>query len=175
MKLPRVKVPYWQIIAIPLLLWFLGAGMNQMVLIANWGKFPVMFNDYQVTLIKSAQRKACEPAPPKQDELPFWLRQGAPTPKSSTTFSMFDTSVATSPVCEAINQNGQFTDNVHTIMGHNSHLKFLADIFDMGPMIFSFGDFLIMLGEYLGEMAGLAWLVLIIRKFNEVAPHDSRL
>ena len=167
MKLPRV--PYWQFVAIPLLLYFLGAGMNQAVLVANWGKFPVMFNDYQVTIIKAVQRKECEPAPVKR-ELPPWLRFAARSPKSPSQFSSLDTSVALNPVCEALSENGQFTDNVHTIMGHNSRLKFMADVFNMGTIIYSPGDFLILLGEYLGDMAGLAWVVLILRKFNEVTP-----
>jgi hypothetical protein len=165
MRLP--KIPFWQLIAIPLLLWVVGAGMNQAVLIANWGKFPVMYNEFQITIYKAVQQKQCSPSPEEKRLLPPWMGRAAQTPKSPEKFSVFDTSVATNPVCEALMSNGQFTDNVHTIMGHNSNLKFLADVFNLGPAIYSLGDFLILAAEYLGDMAGLAWIVLIIRKFNE--------
>jgi hypothetical protein len=38
------RIPYWQLIALPILAMFLGAASNQVVLIANDGRFPVQLN-----------------------------------------------------------------------------------------------------------------------------------
>lgn len=135
MKILR-KFPYWYLIAIPVLMFVLGAASNQAVLIANHGKFPVMMNEAEVSL-------AC--APPSED-------------KESQKFSIFNSSV---PSCT---KGGQFLDRTHSIMGPNSHLKALADIFDLGEAVFSLGDFSIMLGTFLLKFTPLAWLFLTIRK-----------
>lgn len=42
------KFPYWQLLAIPVLLFGLGAGSNQIVLVANHGTFPVMVNKVDI-------------------------------------------------------------------------------------------------------------------------------
>jgi len=41
------KIPYWYLIAVPVLLIGLGAASNQAVLITNHGKFPVLINEAQ--------------------------------------------------------------------------------------------------------------------------------
>src|SRR5208282_614182 len=38
------KFPYWYLLAVPILLYCLGVSSNQIVLVANHGKFPVMMN-----------------------------------------------------------------------------------------------------------------------------------
>lgn len=42
------RIPYWYLIVIPVLLIVLGAASNQLVLIANGGRFPVLLNAAQI-------------------------------------------------------------------------------------------------------------------------------
>ena len=42
-------------------------------------------------------------------------------------------------------------DDVHCLMTSHTHLNFLADVFDMHDAIYSIGDFMLMLGEWLGS------------------------
>ena len=49
-------------------------------------------------------------------------------------------------------KGGEMIDRVHSVMGPNSHLKALADIFPLGRAIYSIGDGMISLGEALLEI-----------------------
>ncbi len=60
-------------------------------------------------------------------------------------------------------KGGEMIDKTHSVMGPNSHLKFLADIFPIGS-IYSIGDGLIALGEWLLSFCPYMWLALVIRK-----------
>jgi hypothetical protein len=60
-------------------------------------------------------------------------------------------------------KGGQMLDQRHSIMGPNSNLKFLADIFNFGGM-YSIGDGFIALGEWLLTFTPFMWLALVIRK-----------
>lgn len=42
------KFPYWYLLAVPVLLFALGAALNQIVLIANHGTFPVQANKVMI-------------------------------------------------------------------------------------------------------------------------------
>jgi hypothetical protein len=55
-------------------------------------------------------------------------------------------------------------DDVHCIMTSKTHLNAMADIFDLGGGIYSIGDFGIILGETLGPLANLGWVILVVRK-----------
>jgi hypothetical protein len=124
---------YWPVFAAPLLLMFMGVCSNQLVLISNGGKFPVMVNEKQ--RIEHQQ---------------------------STEVDIGDLHVVV-PVAEK--QESQFLgDDVHSIMGKNSHLKALADIFNIGEGVASIGDFLILAGEKMWAFAPVIWLTLITRK-----------
>jgi len=125
------RLPYWQLLAVPVMLWMLGAGSNQLVLIANHGKFPVMVNDVQIA-------RMCPDAKDIDEKY-----KGI--------------------ACTSDGKGGQYLDPVHTVMGANSHLKFLADIFDLGS-IYSIGDFMLMLGEWLWSFTPYMWIALVIRK-----------
>lgn len=59
---------------------------------------------------------------------------------------------------------GEMIDNTHSVMGPNSHLKFLADIFPLGHAIYSVGDGLLYLGDWLLSFTPFMWLALTIRK-----------
>lgn len=55
-------------------------------------------------------------------------------------------------------------DDVHSVMGPNSHLKALADIFALPQGTASIGDFLILAGEWLWSYCPIIWLTLVLRK-----------
>ena len=60
-------------------------------------------------------------------------------------------------------KGGEMLDRTHSIMGPNSHLKALADIFPLGNT-YSIGDGLIYLGEWLQTFCPFMWLGLALRK-----------
>lgn len=129
----KIKIPYWQVLAIPVLFMAIGAFSNQAVLIANGGKFPTMVNEKQ-----KAEHQ------------------------SSTVIDTGDFKIVV-PVAEK--EESQFLgDDVHSVMGKNSHLKALADIFNVGEGIASIGDFFVMAGVWLWKFAPIVWLTLVIKK-----------
>ena len=140
-----LKVPYWYLIAIPLLSIALGTVSNQVVLWANFDKFPVMSNNEKI-------HQSCQtpdrPKAPKKDA-PSILK---PQPAKD------------SDLCR---NGGIFLDDTHVIMTKDSKLKFLADIWDFHEVTYSIGDFFLMFAEWMLSWAPLAWLVLVIRKFIE--------
>lgn len=54
-------------------------------------------------------------------------------------------------------------DAIHTCMTAASHLKFLADIFNMHAYIESIGDVLLDVGSYLMGPAFFTWCILMIK------------
>ena len=60
----------------------------------------------------------------------------------------------------------QAIDDVHVTMTSQTHLNFLADVFDLGA-IYSIGDFTIMLGEWMLTFTPFIWGALVIRKLTE--------
>jgi hypothetical protein len=131
----------WLVLA-PLLMIVLGIASNQAVLIANHGKFPVMLNERQVMKLEQAQQKHdAEAKMPKDDP-------------DTSKFSIANTGKTTRL------WNGQFMDDVHSVMGPNSRLKFMADIFDLGN-IYSVGDGFIIISQFF-----FPYLVLICLGLN---------
>jgi hypothetical protein len=55
-------------------------------------------------------------------------------------------------------------DDTHCLMTSKTHLNLLADVFDFHSSIFSIGDFMLMLGEWLFSLAPVAWVTLALRK-----------
>lgn len=136
----KIKIPYWQIIAIPFLLIAAGTSSNQAVLIANHGKFPVMVNPVQQ---KEFQQK-------EQEDIqigPFRVEM----PKSP-----------------AVTDSEYLGDDVHTVMGNNSRLKILADIINTHDGVMSVGDVFIMAGTWLWGFAPIVWLTLVLKKVWEL-------
>jgi len=130
------KFPYLYLLAIPLLLILLGTASNQAVLIANHGKFPVMLNEAQYSHFCSA---------PEDEEMKFSVTDSSISPMSCT-------------------EGGQFIDDVHSVMGKNSHLKALSDIFNLKVAIYSIGDFLLMLGYWLLSFSWISYITLVVRR-----------
>lgn len=62
-------------------------------------------------------------------------------------------------------------DKVHSVMQPTDHLKFLADWIDLGDGMYSPGDLLLMLGDWLWTYAPLVWAICLLQfaftgKFN---------
>ena len=56
-------------------------------------------------------------------------------------------------------------DDIHCVMTSDTHLNALADIFDFGG-IYSIGDFMLMLGQWLLEYSLVVWLVVVILRLR---------
>jgi hypothetical protein len=58
-------------------------------------------------------------------------------------------------------------DDVHCIMDEQSHLKALADIFDFHTAIYSVGDGLIELGQWLMGFSMPVWMFEVVRRLRK--------
>ena len=125
------------LLAIPVLFTFLGAASNQVVLIANHDSFPVMLNDKKLRDMT------------KKDEEQFIKVQF----------------LAPTPAYEA--NDVVMLDDVHCNMTSETHLNFLADIFDLKDAIYSIGDFMLMLGEWLGSFTFAIFVFDVARKLRK--------
>ena len=61
-----------------------------------------------------------------------------------------------------------YLDDVHVAMTSHTHLNALADIFDMKDAIYSIGDFLLMLGEWLWVFAPFVFIFDATRKLAKL-------
>jgi len=136
------RIPYWYLLAIPILFVGFGAALNQVVLIANHDSFPVMINAEQL-------ENTCSP----QEDV------GASDFLNGDAQTVVNLNLCT--------EGGEFLDDTHVIMTSKTHLNFLADVFDLGGSICSVGDLGITAGSWMWDFAFPAWIVLIIRKFVE--------
>ena len=59
-------------------------------------------------------------------------------------------------------KDGMVGDDVHCVMTKATHLNFLADIFDFHDAIYSIGDLLLELGEWLWVFCPFVWGFAII-------------
>lgn len=144
------RLPFWQVIAVPVLLIFAGAFSNQMVLVSNDACFPVQVNSAEI-----AKMLEKDPTPP--DDF--------------NEFSILNATVkhVVKVPDAAPSQDRVMLDTTHSVMRHSDHLKFLADWINLKDGVYSPGDELIILGEYLWAFAPLSWLVLVIKKFYDLA------
>ena len=149
------KIPYWYLIAAPFLSLVLGVASNQAVLIANHDKFPVLVNEEKL------HSHFCAPADASNDLAADIVKAltGKDLPKVAAK--------SMTPDPYTCSNGGEFLDDTHIIMTKKTHLNALADVFDLKDAIYSIGDFLIMLGEWIFSWAPLAWLVLVLRKHIE--------
>ena len=128
------------LLAAPLLVTFLGIASNQVVLIANHDKFPVMLNQLKLQKIQDAKD-----ANPEEDAiLPIFTKEQP----------------------AEVSDNFVMLDNVHCVMTSDTHLNFLADVFDFGD-IYSIGDFMLMLGEWLGSFTFAIFVFDVVRKLRK--------
>jgi hypothetical protein len=115
----------------------IGAASNQLVLIANHDKFPVMVNAYKLKQMQA--------------------------PRETIFERIFGSHPITAPQPAVEDPDGMI-DEVHCVMTDKTHLNFLADIFDLHDAIYSIGDFGLMLGDWLQTFCPFVWAALIIRK-----------
>ena len=59
-------------------------------------------------------------------------------------------------------------DDVHCVMTNHTHLNALADVFDIGG-IYSIGDFLLYLGQWLGAFCPFIWGYAVTDKLRKTA------
>jgi hypothetical protein len=114
------------ILAVPFLFTLLGSASNKLVIATNHDKFPVMVNDAKLF---EYQHKLTEEAQSDDEDL------------------------AEHAAVKLEELEHGYLDDTHVIMTKSTHLNFLADIFDLRDGIYSIGDFLIMLGEWLGSFS----------------------
>jgi hypothetical protein len=132
------KTALW-IIAVPMLVFGLGAASNQLVLAVNKDRFPVMWNTYKVVNYEMELMKATQSEDP-----------------DVALKARFD--------LEALMQGG-YLDDTHVVMTSKTHLNFLADWIDLGS-IYSPGDMLLYLGEYGMGYSSVVWMVVVLGKLN---------
>lgn len=121
------------ILALPLFLNLFGAGMNQAVLAANHDRFPVMLNEYKVY-----QRRF---------ELEVVAQSKSP--------EALDAQIALVAL-----EHG-YLDSTHVLMGAHTHLNWLADYIDLHSAIYSPGDLILAVSEWLWSFAPIAWITLL--------------
>jgi len=122
------RASFLWLLLLPYILIYTGAASNQLVLIANGDKFPVMVNAYNIARFE-AQEKQREITAADEDFIPL---------------------------------PNDMLDSVHCIMTHQTHLNFLADVFDLKDGTYSIGDFGIIAGEQGADIIPFVWLGLII-------------
>ena len=124
----------WILLA-PYIVTGLGAASNQAVLIANHDKFPVMVNAVKLDEYTGE---------PKIDIVTVLTgKPSAEKPKPT---------------------DAAYIDDVHIVMTDQTHLNFLADVFDMHEAIYSIGDFGLMLGEWMQSFCPMVFLALVFKK-----------
>jgi hypothetical protein len=125
------------ILLIPVALQITGAASNQAVLIANGDRFPVMVN--AAKLEEMQEEKAAESAE-REHSLPFAWQSTEP--------------------------DGML-DDVHCVMTNETHLNALADIIDLHDGMYSIGDLMLILGEWLMTFAPFVWGYAVIGKLRK--------
>jgi hypothetical protein len=73
-----------------------------------------------------------------------------------------------SPMPASVEQKDDtvYLDDVHCLMTSHTHLNALADIFDLKDGIYSIGDFLLMLGEWVGVFAPFVYVFDVTKKLS---------
>jgi hypothetical protein len=66
---------------------------------------------------------------------------------------------------KVLNDGTIMLDEVHCLMTNETHLNFLADIFDFGHQIESIGDLFIDFGQWLWGYAPFIWGISLLRKY----------
>ena len=150
------KIPYWYLIAIPLLSIGLGTVSNQVVLWDNFDKFPVMYNAEKI-------HESCKPKD-KADDLAADIIK-ALSGSGKTKNLHLQLSAPDPNVCA---NGGPFLDHIHVIMTKDSKLKALADIWDFHDVTYSIGDFMLMLGEWFSVFAPFVFVFDTTRKLSKL-------
>lgn len=120
---------------------FVGAASNQLVLVANHDRFPVMVN----------ARK---------------LREFEKRDRESSTVQAIASLRGIAPPVPSPNDDDGMIDDTHCVMTKDTRLNFLADWIDLHPAIYSPGDLLMDFGDFLGNYSFIFWLALVLNNFS---------
>lgn len=134
------KTMLW-VLLLPSTVWYTGAASNQLVIVANNGKFPVQTNPTYLAKHRLEVDREIAEAQAAGDG-------GAVQ------------------AIQSVDAQGML-DSVHCVMTKNTHFNLLADIFDLHSGIYSIGDFMLMLGEWLGTFCPYVWGALALMKLKE--------
>jgi hypothetical protein len=148
------KTALW-ILLLPVAIIGVGAASNQLVLIANHDKFPVMVNSAGSRILELNQFTAYEEA---------LKRMNDPKEKEKSRQAAFETTEK----IKIMHETGML-DEKHCIMTSETHLNALADIFDFNDGTYSIGDELLSLGEWLGSFCLFVWGYIVIDKLRKTA------
>lgn len=93
---------------------------------------------------------------------PAWMAtQCAPIDKDDEEYAVIPAA--------SCKKGGEMIDMTHSVMGPNSHLKALGDIIPLGRNIYSIGDGLLYLGDWLLSFMPFMWVALVLRKLYTTA------
>jgi len=142
------KTMLW-IILLPWAIFGVGVASNQLVLVANHGKFPIMETQTQTASIRSVQIIRIA-------ELEQEIKDGEDS-------SDQDESLAEIAILETALKEGMI-DDVHCFMTDKTRLNWLADIFNLRIAIFSVGDGMLNAAEAMQTYCLFAWILLMSAK-----------
>lgn len=148
------KTALW-ILLLPVAIGGLGAASNQLVLIANHDKFPVMVNSFVEKRLSLKQFIAYQKAVEIYED-------DKEKPKSR------EAAAERAATIKIIHETGMI-DETHCIMTPETHLNFLADVFDFHDGTYSVGDGLLYLGEWMWSPGLLLWGFIMVDKVRKTA------
>jgi hypothetical protein len=143
------KTALW-IVALPVLGFLLGAGMNQAVLVANHDKFPVMWNDAKTAQYAASldvELKKCLTAQSKLDD---------PDPDACVEIILAQ---------EGLTYG--YLDDTHVLMTKKTHLNFLADWIDLRSATYSLGDLLMDLSDWSMKYSWPIWITVVFGRLRK--------
>ncbi len=141
------KTALW-VLLLPIASFGIGVASNQLVIVANNGKFPVRYTETRKAEWYARQELAIAKIAHEVD--------------TSDEESVADAQ-ANIYVLQTAEKEGMI-DSVHCIMTDKTHLNLLGDIFDFDVAIFSIGDGLLYAGLLSFEYCALLWLFLLCSK-----------
>ena len=133
-----IRVTYLLVLLLPGTLFYFGVACNQLVLVMNHDRFPVMWNSYK------ANKLALEISKATQSDKPDVAEQ-----------AQFD---------EIALEEYGYLDDTHVLMSKQTKLNWLADWIDLHAITLSPGDVLVFSSEYLSGFAPFLWGCLLCRK-----------
>src|ERR1700688_1913763 len=129
------KTSLW-ILLLPAAIGGVGAASNQLVLIANHDRFPVMINSAESQILTLNQFIAYEQAVERASDPEEKQKSREAAAKAAEEIKIM--------------HETEMLDERHCIMTSETHLNALADIFDFHDGTYSVGDGLLCLSEWLG-------------------------
>lgn len=145
-----LRLTFLWVLLLPYLIGNLGAASNQLVLVANHDKFPVMYNEVltaEFHAINAEKIKFFESVPEDSDKKPL-ARVMEATIKAADAAGI--------------------VDERHCLMTSKTHLNFLSDVFDFHDGIYSIGDGFLYLAGWLDTFCPFVWVALILMRIKEL-------